>query len=101
MEIVHVHVCVKKEFIDQFIGATIENAKNSILEPGIARFDVIQSNDDPTKFILVEVYRNIEAQGAHKETPHYKKWRDTVAVMMAEPRKSIKYKNLFPDDERW
>jgi quinol monooxygenase YgiN len=96
MEIVHVHVNVKKEYINQFIDATLENAKNSVLEPGIARFDVIQDQDDDTKFILVEVYRNQAAQAAHKETEHYKKWRDTVANMMAEPRTSKKFKNYIP-----
>ena len=70
-------------------------------EPGIARFDVIQQADDPTRFVLVEVYRTPEAPAAHKETAHYAAWRDTVAPMMAEPRTSVKYANVFPDDEGW
>ena len=101
MQIVHVHVKVKPEFIEAFKQATIENASNSVKEAGIARFDVIQQTDDPTKFILVEVYKTAEAPAAHKETVHYALWRDTVAEMMAEPRQGIKYTNLFPADENW
>jgi autoinducer 2-degrading protein len=99
MLIVHVHVHVKPEFIDAFREATVENAANSIQEPGIARFDVIQQTDDPAKFVLIEVYRTREATVQHKETLHYAKWRDKVAPMMAVPRSSIKYKNAFPPDE--
>jgi|SRR6478672_7672170 quinol monooxygenase YgiN len=99
MLIVHVHVQVKPEFIDAFSEATVENAANSIREPGIARFDVIQQADDPTRFVLVEVYRTHEATVHHKETAHYARWRDTVAPMMAVPRSSIKYANVFPPDE--
>ena len=98
MLIVHVHVNVKPEFVDVFKQATLENAANSVLEPGIARFDVIQQTDDPTKFILVEVYKTSQAPAAHKETTHYLRWRDTVADMLAEPRQGIKYTNIFPDD---
>lgn len=101
MLIVLVHVKVKPEWIEQFKQASVENAKASVKEPGIARFDVIQQQDDPTKFILVEVYRSAEATLAHKETEHYKKWRDTVAEMMAEPRHSVKYVNIFPEDVGW
>ena len=72
------------------------NARESSKEDGIARFDVIQQIDDPCKFVLVEVYKNEKAPGLHKETNHYKIWRDTVADMMAEPRSNTKYKNLFP-----
>ena len=97
MQIVHVHVNVKPEFVEAFKQATIENASNSVKEAGIARFDVIQQTDDPTKFILVEIYKTADAPGAHKETPHYKRWRDTVHEMMAEPRQGIKYTNIFPD----
>ncbi|KYF85715.1 antibiotic biosynthesis monooxygenase [Sorangium cellulosum] len=96
--IVHVHVHVKPELIDAFRQATIENARESVKEPGIARFDVDQDLDDPTRFVLVEVYRNKEAPAAHKETEHYKRWRDTVADMMTEPRTSRKYVNVSPDD---
>ncbi len=101
MNIVHVHVHVKPEFVETFKQMTIENASNSVKEPGIARFDVIQQADDPTRFILVEVYRSAEAVAAHKETAHYAKWRDTVMEMMAEPRQGIKYGNVFPEDAGW
>ncbi len=101
MNIVLVHVHVKPEFIDAFKQATIENASNSVKEAGIARFDVIQQADDPTRFILVEVYKTAEAPAAHKETAHYAKWRDTVAEMMAEPRQGIKYGNVYPEDAEW
>ena len=101
MQIVHVHVKVKPEFIEAFKQATIENASNSVKEAGIARFDVIQQTGDPTKFILVEVYKTAEAPSAHKETVHYALWRDTVAEMMAEPRQGIKHTNIFPADENW
>jgi len=101
MNIVHVHVHVKPEFVEAFKQATIENASNSVKEAGIARFDVIQQADDPTRFILVEVYKSVEASAAHKETAHYAKWRDTVAEMMAEPRQGVKYGNVFPVDAGW
>ena len=101
MLIVHVFVNVKPEQVEAFRAATLENARNSVQEPGIARFDVLQEQDDPTRFVLVEVYRTSEDPGKHKETAHYQKWRDTVADMMAEPRTSIKYTNVFPDEEGW
>ncbi|WP_437280273.1 antibiotic biosynthesis monooxygenase [Sorangium sp. So ce375] len=96
--VVHVHVHVRPEFADAFRSATIENARESVKEPGIARFDVVQDTEDPARFVLVEVYRTKEAPAAHKETAHYQRWRDTVAEMMAEPRTSRKYVNVFPDD---
>jgi quinol monooxygenase YgiN len=101
MLIVHVHARVKPEFIDAFKDATVENAQHSVREPGVARFDVIQQADDPTRFILVEVYRTPEAPAQHKETAHYQIWRDRVAGMMAEPRSSVKYSNVFPAGEGW
>ena len=101
MLIVHVHVHVKPEHVSAFREATIENAANSVREPGIARFDVIQQADDPTRFVLVEVYRSVEATARHKETAHYARWRDAVASMMAEPRTSAKFANIFPADEGW
>jgi autoinducer 2-degrading protein len=101
MFVVHVHVHVKPEFVAAFSEATVENARNSVLEPGIARFDVIQQQDDPNRFVLVEVYRTNADPGKHKETAHYQTWRDTVAEMMAEPRSSVKYDNVFPDDPAW
>ena len=101
MYIVHVFVHVKPEHVEAFKTATLENARNSIQEPGIARFDVIQQQDDPTRFVLVEVYRTPDDPARHKDTAHYQKWRDTVADMMAEPRTSIKYTNVFPDETGW
>jgi quinol monooxygenase YgiN len=101
MLIVHVHVHVKPECIDDFQAASIENARHSIEEPGIARFDVIQQIEDPARFILVEVYRSPEAAGQHKETAHYQVWRDKVAPMMAEPRTGVKYANIYPGEEGW
>ncbi len=92
---------VKPESVAAFKAATIENARNSVREPGIARFDVIQQEDDPTRFVLVEVYRTVEASAAHKQTAHYAAWRDAVADMMAEPRSSVKYTNIFPDEAGW
>ena len=101
MYIVLVHTHVKPEFLDAFRAASVENARNSLLEPGISRFDVIQEVEDLTRFILVEVYRTPEDNAKHKETAHYARWRDTVADMMAEPRKGIKYSNVFPQDGDW
>ena len=101
MLIVHVHIRVKPEFIDAFKEATLENARQSVKEPGIARFDVVQQADDPARFVLVEVYRTEEAPARHKETLHYLAWRDTATPMMAEPRTSVKYVNLHPPDEGW
>jgi len=101
MLIVHVFVHVKSDQVEAFRKATLENAHNSIEEPGIARFDIIQQQDDLTRFVLVEVYRTPEDPARHKETAHYQKWRDTVADMMAEPRTSVKYTNVFPDEQGW
>jgi len=101
MLIVHVHVRVKGEFIEAFKEASLENARHSVQEPGIAGFDVIQQADDPARFVLVEVYRSHEASARHKATAHYATWRDAVAPMMAEPRSSVKYSNIFPADEGW
>ncbi len=101
MFIVHVHVQVKPECVADFLAATLDNSRNSVQEPGVARFDVVQQLDDPTRFVLVEVYRSAEANAAHKETAHYAQWRDAVAEMMAAPRSSVKYANAFPGDEGW
>ena len=101
MLVVHVFVHVKTDHVEIFQNATLENAHNSIQEPGIARFDIIQQQDDLTRFVLVEVYRTPDDPARHKETGHYQKWRDTVADMMAEPRTSIKYTNVFPDEKGW
>ena len=95
MLIVHVHVHVKPDCVEAFRKATVENARNSVKEPGCVRFDVVQQQDDPTRFVFVEVYRSVEESAAHKETAHYKTWRDAVALMMAEGRRSVKYDGVF------
>jgi quinol monooxygenase YgiN len=101
MLIVHVQVHVKPEAVEAFKQASLANAQQSVKEPGIARFDIVQQQDDPTRFVFVEVYRTAAAPTAHKETKHYQIWRDTVAPMMAEPRSSVKFANVFPDDPGW
>jgi quinol monooxygenase YgiN len=101
MVIVHVHVQVNPESVADFRQATLENARSSVQEPGIARFDVVEQQDDATRFVLIEVYRSPEAAAAHKETAHYAKWRDEVADMMAEPRQSVKYNDIFPEPQDW
>ncbi len=101
MIIIQVQVHVKPEFVDEFMQASVENARNSVQEHGIDRFDVIQQVDDPTRFVLVEVYKTAEDPARHKETMHYAKWRDTVAEMMLEPRRSIRYTNVFPGNDGW
>ena len=101
MLVVHVFVHVKEDVVEAFKAATVENARNSVQEPGIARFDVVQQQDDPTRFVLVEAYREVEDTVKHKQTAHYATWRDTVVDMMAEPRSSIKYDNVFPDELGW
>lgn len=99
MLIAHIQVHVKPEFIEAFKQATIENAANSIKEPGIARFDILQQNDAPERFIFIEVYCSPDAALKHKETAHYAVWRDTVANMMAEPRVRAEYSYVFPANE--
>ena len=101
MFIVHVHAHVKAEHIEAFQQATIENARHSVREPGVALFDVIQQQDDPSRFVLIEVYHTPDDPARHKATAHYAKWRDAVADMLAEPRTSVKYENIFPDDAGW
>ena len=91
MLIVHVHVHVKPECVEAFRQASLANARQSIQEPGIAQFDLFQQQDDPTRFLLIEAYRSVEATAAHKATAHYAAWRDAVAGLMAEPRTSVKY----------
>ena len=99
MLVVHVHVQVKVEYVEAFKQATLANARESLREPGVARFDVVQQQDDSTRFVLVEAYHTPEAPAAHKETPHYQIWRDAVAHMMSVPRTSVKFTNLHPDDD--
>ncbi len=101
MFIVHVFVHVKADQIEDFKAATLDNARHSVQEAGIARFDVVQQQDDPTRFVLVEVYRTADDPARHKETAHYLRWRDAVAEMMAEPRSSIKYENVYPSATGW
>ena len=101
MHIVLVYIHVKPDFRDEFIHASMENAKNSLLEPGIARFDFLQQGDDPDRFILYEAYRTPEDQQKHRETKHYLEWKDRVADMMAEPRQGIRHVNQFPPDQDW
>lgn len=96
--IVHVNVHVQSGMADAFIAATRENARNSRLEPGVVRFDLLRVHGEPDRFLLVEIYRHAAAAAAHKETAHYAAWRDAVADLMAEPRTSVKYENLDPDD---
>ena len=99
--IVHVHAHVKPDAVEAFRAASIENSRASLREPGVARFDVVQSTEDPTRFVLVEAYRSSDAPAAHKATAHYARWRDAVADLMAEPRTSVKYTNVAPDDAGW
>lgn len=101
MLIVHVFIHVKPESIEAFRAASLENARSSVQEPGVVRFDVMQQEDDPNRFILQEIYRTTEDPARHKETAHYAKWRDTVESMMAEPRRSAKFRALFPDATEW
>jgi autoinducer 2-degrading protein len=101
MYIVHVYAQVKPEHVDAFCAASLENARESLKEPGIARFDVVQEIDDPTRFALLEVYRTDADPARHKETAHYAKWRDTVDEMLAEPRTRTRYRSIAPDDPGW
>jgi len=101
MLVIHVHIHVKPEHIEAFRQATIENARNSVKEPGIARFDFIQQADDSTRFVLVEAYRSAEAIVRHKETAHYNAWAAKVTDMLVEPRTRVSYSNIFPADEGW
>jgi autoinducer 2-degrading protein len=99
--IIHVHVQVKPEYVDAFLAATLENARASLQESGIARFDLVQANDDPTHFVLVEAYKTEAAPDAHRRTAHYVMWRDRVAEMMAAPRSSTRFHNCFPENQGW
>jgi len=101
MLIVHVHVHVQPDTVEAFIEATRENARHSAEEPGVVRFDVTQQADDPTRFVLVEIYRTPDDPAAHKATAHYAAWRDAVESMMAEPRRSVKYRAVAPEPSRW
>jgi (4S)-4-hydroxy-5-phosphonooxypentane-2,3-dione isomerase len=98
MLVVHVHVRIRPGQADDFLAATLVNARASLDEPGVLRFDVLRDEADPQHVVLVEVYRDAGASAAHKLTPHYATWRDTVAEMMAEPRHSDLYSAVFPVD---
>ena len=102
MLVVCIHVHVKPEHRAAFVEASLENARNTIQEPGNLRFDVLQQADDPDRFVLYEVYRDEAGGKAHKDTAHYARWAETVAPWMAEPRKSVKYAPLFPEKaQQW
>jgi len=101
MHIIHVFVHVNLESVDAFTAATLENARNSLQESGVVRFDVLQQEDDPARFVLMEIYRTPDDHARHRETAHYARWRETVAPMMAEPRRSVKYQALFPEPPAW
>lgn len=101
MHILEVQIRVKRESLPAFIAATRANAESSRLEPGVARFDFLQDQEDPTRFVLLEAYLSPEAHAAHRQSAHYARWRDAVADMMAEPRTARKYANLSPDDGGW
>ena len=101
MLVVHVFVHVKPESVEAFVAATLENARASVREPGVVRFDVLRQDDDPTRFVFVEIYRTSDDPARHKATPHYAAWRDAVEPMMAEPRRSVKYAAVFPAPEHW
>ena len=101
MQILIVNLRVKPEFVEAFRAATIENARNSAQEPGIARFDFLEQADDPTRFVLVEAYRDADAPAKHRETAHYKAWVAKVPDMLAEPRTRVFYSSLAPPDSDW
>jgi len=101
MIIVHVYLHAKEEMINAFKEANIKNAKSSVQEPGILRFDVMQQEDDQSRFLLVEIYKNEKAISAHKETAHYAEWVKVAEPKLAEPRVKTIYRNLFPDDNEF
>jgi len=101
MHIVHVQIRVKPESVEAFRRVTIDNARSSLREPGVVRFDVVQRSDDPTRFVLVEVYRTRDDPPRHRETSHYAAWREAAERMMVEPRSKVEYVNVYPEDESW
>jgi autoinducer 2-degrading protein len=98
MFVAMIHIHIKKEYIGEFKIATLDNSSNSVKEPGVARFDVYQQTDDPTRFTLVEIYRSEEALIHHRETAHYSRWRDAVEEMMIEPRTRLTYNIVYPPE---
>jgi (4S)-4-hydroxy-5-phosphonooxypentane-2,3-dione isomerase len=101
MYVIHVQVHVKPWAVEAFRTATLANARASVQEPGLARFDVVQQRDDPTRFVLVEAYRTPEDHGLHRQTAHYAAWAAAVADLMAEPRSAVKFASAFPEDGAW
>ncbi|MBI9051855.1 MAG: antibiotic biosynthesis monooxygenase [Anaerolineaceae bacterium] len=101
MIVVNVYIHIKNEFVNEFIAATLENVAGSNQEPGVARFEFHQMVEDPTRFLLMEVYKDQDAAVAHKQTAHYLAWRDTVVDMMAEDRQGVKFNLLAPEDVIW
>jgi len=101
MHIIHVHIHVEPQHVDTFQQISLENARHSLQEPGVARFDVIQQADDPTRFVLVEIYRSEQDVERHKQTAHYARWRELAEPLMAEPRTRTIYRNVFPDETGW
>ena len=101
MHILHVFIHVKNDKVEEFKAATVENARSSLKELGVVRFDVIQEIEDPTRFLLVEVYRTPEDAAKHKETNHYKHWHEIAEPLMMEPRTRISYRNVFPGESGW
>ena len=101
MNIVLVSMHVKADRVDDFRAITVENAQNSLKEPGVARFDFIQEVDDVTRFLLIEVYHSAQAVTEHKQTPHYNRWREAVEPLLAEPRTRLVYRNILPEESGW
>jgi quinol monooxygenase YgiN len=99
IKVVHIHV--KPEDVEAFAAASLQNASNSVREQGVARFDVIQEDQDPNRFVLYEAYYSAEAVASHTETAHYHAWRAAVADMMAEPRRAVTYVSRFPEGADW
>jgi (4S)-4-hydroxy-5-phosphonooxypentane-2,3-dione isomerase len=97
MYIVNVHVHVRPEHREEFIAATLDNARNTVQEPGNLRFDVLEQADDPDRFVIYEVYRDEAGMAAHKATVHYARWAEAVNPWMAENRRGVKYAPLFPE----
>ena len=101
MYIMHVFIKVKPDMIEEFKAVTLENAHNSLKEAGVLRFDVVQETEDPARFALLEVYRTQQDTVLHKETAHFKRWKELAEPMMAEPRTRIFYQNIHPSDADW
>lgn len=101
MYIVQVFLHVKPDKVAEFETATVENARKSVKEPLVARFDLARQLDDPTRFILIEIYRSAEGHAQHRATSHYKKWQEVAEPLMVEPRTRIICENVFPEDSGW